>query len=232
MPNVERRKQAHKLNAAIDACLLAPATHPPRELATRLPLQGTVALVERVRRRATLLSRRDRAHADSILTAREALILALYASTTPRGAFTAWSDGSSRKGADGLVAGIGGLLMDPDGRIVARLSRLRRGLDAFAAELAALEAVMRAAERRGAERLRAYTDCVALQQLWLQKRIDPRLDRIRDLARRFRRVDLRALPRAHNQPADRLAHAALARAAGQEPEVTYTREQAPLGPAA
>lgn len=222
MPNVQRSKQAQELNAAIDACLLAPLKHPPHELAMQMPRLGVLSLVERVRRRAALLSRRDRAHADTILATRNALTLALYAGTASGGAFAAWSDGSSKKNADGPVAGIGGLVMAPDGRIVARLSRARRGLDAFAAEIAALQSVMQAAARHGAARLCVFTDCIALQRLWLEKRTDPRLARVNELARGFRRFDLRALPRLHNQAADRLARQALSRAAGLATGNTYT----------
>lgn len=209
MADAEGRRRARALNALIDACLLAPGEHPPRELAICLPAEDVTALAERVRRRATLIARRERPHAEAILTARDALILALYASATPRGAFTAWSDGSSRQGQ---AAGIGGLLMDPEGRMVAHLSQPLQGLDAFAAEVAALEAVMRAAADRGAGRLRVYTDCVALLLLWLEKRADPRLEQVRKQAHRFRRFELRALPRLHNQPANRLARQALASA--------------------
>lgn len=198
------KAQARALNALIDASLLTPGAD-PRALAARLPEQEAAALAERVRRRATLLARREKAHADAILAVREALILALYARAAPPGAFTAWSDGSSRHGK----AGIGGLLMDPQGLTVARLSEPRPGLDAFAAEIAALEAVMRAAAERGAGRLRVYTDCVALLLLWLEKRADPRLAEVRERARRFRRFELRALPRLHNQSANRLAREAL-----------------------
>lgn len=73
----------------IDAVLLAPAQPPPHELAARLPPDGTAALVERVRRRAISICRRARPRADSIVTARDALTLALYARATPRGGFTA-----------------------------------------------------------------------------------------------------------------------------------------------
>lgn len=200
-----RKDQARALNALIDASLLAPETHPPRELAARLPDEEAGRLAERVRRRAAVIARRERGRSDAILGARDQLILALYAHAAPPGAFTAWSDGASRLGK----AGIGGLLMDPEYRTVAHLAEPRPGLDAFAAEIAALEAVMRAAAERGAGRLRVYTDCVALLLLWLEKRADPRLAEVRERARRFRRFELRALPRLHNQPANRLAREAL-----------------------
>lgn len=199
----------------IDVGLLAPGGSLPGELTARLPAQDSTRLAERVCRRAALLSRRDRSAAESILAARDALVLALYARATPRGTFTTWSDGSSKMTPQELIAGIGGLLMDPQGRIVSRLSRPCRGLDAFAAEIAALEAVQHSAAVLGAERLRVYTDCVALLHLWLESRADARLEKVREQARRFRRFELRALPRAHNQPANRLARQALAQATSQ-----------------
>ncbi len=210
--DADRRRRARELNALIDAALGAPARHPPRQLAAYLRAEEPAALAERVRRRATRIARHERSRAETILAARDALILALYAGGGPSGGFTAWCDGSSKPGPDGPTAGVGGLLMDPQGRIVGRLSRPRRRLDAFAAEIAALEAVMHAACARGAQELRVFTDCVALQRLWLEQRADARLARVRELARRFRRFALHALPRLHNQPANRLARRALARA--------------------
>lgn len=44
---------------------------------------------------------------------------------------------------------------------VALADRVWRGLDSFAAEIAALEAVLRATAARGAERLCVFIDCVA-----------------------------------------------------------------------
>lgn len=118
-----------------------------------------------------------------------------------------------------MAAGIGGLVMDPASRVFVRVSRVRPGLDAFAAEVAALEAVQCGAAERGAERLRAYTDCAALLRRWLEKRTDQRLEKLGELARRFRRFELYTLPRLHNQPANCLARRALALAGGQG---TYT----------
>lgn len=50
-------------------------------------------------------------------------------------------------------------------------------------------------------------------------------ERVRELTCRFRRFDLRALPRPHNHPADRLACLALARAtAAQMAGDSYTEQ--------
>ncbi len=215
LTDAEKKRQARELNALIDAYLLEPGGLLPGELAGWLGAWGAPSLAERVRRRATRLSRGDRGHADVILATRDAVILALYAFAAADGAFTAWSDGSVAQAG----AGIGGLLMDPEGRIVDRLSHPGRWPDAFSAEVAALEAVMGAAVTRGAGRLRVYTDCLALLRLWLEKRGDPRLQQVRQLAGRFKGFDLQALPRLHNQPANRLARQALAGAAGS---ATYT----------
>ena len=66
------------LNEAIDKAL----TDPPKQLLDDLQplvrLQETEALADRVRRRATALVRSDRAHADTIMSTRDQIILTLY----------------------------------------------------------------------------------------------------------------------------------------------------------
>jgi hypothetical protein len=81
----------------------------------------------------------------------------------------------------------------------------------FEAEIAALEAALEATSTVAARRVRVYTDCDALVSLWLQRRQDPRLRRVRYLARRLRRFELRSLPRRHNQVVHRLARAGASR---------------------
>lgn len=98
--------------------------------------------------------------------------------------------------------------MDPGARIVATQSGPMENLRPFDAEIAALAALMQTASEHGAERLRVYTDCDGLVQLWLQARHDSRLDAVRALATRFRRLELRLVPRRHNQSAHRLARKA------------------------
>jgi ribonuclease HI len=200
----EARERARRLNRAIDRALIEPAEADVaalRYLGRHVP---PAELAERVRRRAARLGARRAG-----VVRRDALIAALYAAAAPRGWFSAWCDGSSARAAPGR-AGLGGLVMDPDGRVAARVSRAVRGLDALAAEIAAAAAVLQAALDRGAARLRLHTDCVTLARLWHEKRGDRRLESLRALAGRFRRLDIRAIPRAHNQPAHRLAYAAQA----------------------
>ncbi len=73
------------------------------------------------------------------------------------------------------------------------------------AEATAVAAVMQVALQVHVQRLRVHSDCVALVQLWLERREDPRLHTIRKLAAQFRWFELCSVPRLHNQPADRLA---------------------------
>ena len=100
--------------------------------------------------------------------------------------------------------------MDPGGRVVTRLARFHAELDPFAAEIAALTAVLRAGLRTGAARMRVHTDCVALARLWHERRSDPRLDSVRALSRGYRALAICAIPRSHNRPAHVLAREAMA----------------------
>lgn len=163
---------------------------------------GTTTLAERVRQRATALARRNRSVGARILVVRDTLIEALYRNASPKGWFCAWCDGSARP--DG-PASIGALVLGPDGRVVVRISRVANRISPFEAEIAALEAVLEVAVKRDFRRMRVHTDCRALVELWRAHRADPRLVRVRSLAHRLGRLELRAVPRLHNQPAHRLA---------------------------
>lgn len=195
------------LNALIDAALLDPACRRAWAVSLALPKHEVAPLAERVRRRATLLTRRARTQTVSILDARENLIQALYARDSPRGWCTAWCDGAT----DVSAAGIGGLLLDTQGQEVGRWSHVISPRDPFATEIAALVAALDFATVHRVGRLRVYTDCVALVRLWHEHRADDRLDTVGARTTQFARLQLRALPRLHNQPANRLARAALAR---------------------
>lgn len=163
---------------------------------------GTTTLAERMRQRATALARRNRSAGAQILAVRDALIEALYRDASPKGWFNAWCDGSARP--DG-PASIGALLLGPNSRVVARISRAADHISPFEAEIAALEAVLEVAVKRDFRHMRVHTDCRALVELWRAHRADPRLARVRSLAHRLERLELRAVPRLHNQPAHRLA---------------------------
>jgi ribonuclease HI len=207
--SVRKDPQATRdLNALVDAALLDPAFHRAWAVSRALRQHEVAPLAERVRRRATLITRRARAQTVSILDARDNLIQALYARDSPRGWHTAWCDGATDASE---AAGIGGLLLDTDGHEVGRWSRVITPRDPFATEIAALAAALEFATTHGVHRLRVYTDCVALVRLWHEHRADDRLGTVRARAARLERPQLRALPRLHNQPANRLARNALAR---------------------
>lgn len=202
-----RHPQASRdLNALIDAALLDPHRHETWALARAFPRADVTTLCERVRRRATVLARRARTQASAILEARDRLIQALYARDSPRGWCTAWCDGSGAQ-----PGAVGGVLADAHARVTEQWSRLVPARDPFATEIAALATAFEIAAAHGAARLRVYTDCVALVRLWHEHRADARLAVARACARQLAHVQLRALPRLHNQLANRLARAARAR---------------------
>ena len=199
----DRQRPARHVNEVIDRALQQP-TDAHFRAALRLHTTTTTQnLAERVRRRGTLLARRDRRHGAQIVQARDRLMLAIYADATPAGWHSAWCDGSIAAGMP--ATGLGGLLMDAAGRIVAEITRRAPSLTPFEAEIAALVAILQAARAQGARRLRVYSDCVAAVRLWQRSRDDARLAALAALARDFRRLEICALPRLHNQPAHRLA---------------------------
>jgi ribonuclease HI len=121
----------------------------------------------------------------------------------------AWADGASFNTDGHRQAGIGGLLVDSDGTVIEHISRPIGEEDAFAAELAALIAVIQSATERQQKRLWLYTDNRGLVQLWNEHRGDKRLNELRRQAASLERIALRAIPRLHNQPANALARAAI-----------------------
>ena len=199
----DQQRPARHVNEVIDRALQQPTDahfRAARRLRATTPMQN---LAERARRRATLLARRDRRHSAQILRSRDRLMLSLYADATPAGWHTAWCDGSITTGK--REAGIGGLLMDAAGRIVTEVTRRVPELTPFEAEIAALVAILQVARAQGVQRLRVYSDCGAVVRLWQRSRDDARLVALAALAREFRRLQVCALPRLHNQPAHRLA---------------------------
>jgi len=200
-----RRSVAGQLNEVMDRYLLD-ATERHLDVCRRLcSVHNVTALAERARRRATVLSKTNRTHSADILRARDTLILQLYAEAAPKGSFCGWCDASSIEYRGQRVAALGGLLLDPQHRVVARVAKIIGHSAAFEAEIVACVALLQTALRHGAERIQAYTDCGALVSLWSAKRHDPRLLKLRTLARRFRHVDLRMIPRLHNQSANHIA---------------------------
>lgn len=198
------RERAQRLNHAIDEALLDPGVHGVAMLYSLAGSAAPVELAERVRRRAVRLGARAR----KIASRGDELMAAIYAAAPPRGWFNAWCDGSSSR-TPPVRSGVAGLVRDPGGRIAARIAHSVPGLDPFAAEIAALAAVLQAARDARAKQIRVHTDCLALARLWDKHRADPRLDAVRARARAFRGFALRAIPRAHNRAANRLARAAM-----------------------
>jgi ribonuclease HI len=204
-----RQNQARQLNAVVDNALLAP-TDENREQLRQLAKAGDPGpLAERLRRRATLLVRRRSEDRTPLLRLRDELILAVYAAAAPTGWSCGWADGASFKTDGRRQAGIGGLLMASDGTVIERISRSIGEADAFAAELAALAAVMQCAAERRQKWLWLFTDNRGLVQLWNEHRDDNRLDELCRQAAGLERFTLRAIPRLHNQPANALARAAV-----------------------
>lgn len=202
---LHERERARILNRAIDQALLEPGRDDAAKLRELGGRPSTEELAERVRRRAARLGARSR----QVPGRGDALMAALYASAASPGWFSAWCDGSSHR-TPPSGAGVGGVVMDPGGRVVARLARFHADLDPFAAEIAALAAVLKAGLKARARRMRAHTDCVALARLWHERRSDPRLDSVRALARGFQALAIRSIPRSHNRPAHVLAREAMA----------------------
>lgn len=201
--SVERRR-------VLDDALRDPGAETIAALLALRRAAGTSTLAERLRSRATALARVHRAEAQAILERRDALIQRLYTDAVPRGAVSAWCDGSSATGPSGRMAGVGVLLVDPGGNVTAQRARYAGDLSPFEAEITALEAACDLASAHRIKRLRVHTDCRALTALWRTHRTDPRLIKVRAFAARLAWFDLRTVPRAHNQPAHRLARGAAA----------------------
>lgn len=205
---VTRREQARQFNKTIDEALFNPSTQHKEQVLQLTKVNAVGPLAERVRKRATLLGKRHRSDAKRILETRDELILALYASIVPQGWACAWCDGSSIKLGSTQRAGIGGLVMDSSGMVIARISRGIGANDAFTAELTAVASVIETAIEHQQRRLWVYTDNHGLAQLWQEQREDKRLADIRRLSGALERFSLRAIPRQFNQPANALARQA------------------------
>jgi ribonuclease HI len=212
-----RQNQTQQLNAIVDNALLAPTDGNHEQLKQLAKASTPGPLTERIRRRATLLAKRRSDDPAPLLRLRDELILAVYAAKVPKGWSCGWADGASFKTDGHRQAGIGGLLMDSGGTVIERISRSIGEADAFAAELAALIAVMQCATERQQKRLWLYTDNRGLVQLWNEHRDDKRLNKLSGQAASLERFTLRAIPRLHNQPANALARAVVRASASSDP---------------
>lgn len=203
------QNHARHLNALIDKVLLAPNDENREQLRQLAKASAPGPLAERIRQRATLLAKRRSDDRTPLLRLRDELMLSVYAAVIPKGWSCGWTDGASFKTDRHQQAGIGGLLMDSGGTVIEQISRAIGEADAFAAELAALIAVMQCATERQQKRLWLYTDNRGLVQLWNEHRSDIRLIELRRQAASLERFILCAIPRLHNQPANALARAAV-----------------------
>lgn len=201
------RSESRDLNRRIDRLLDAGIVD-VSELTTGTKPADPMMLAERIRRRAARRVRLQPVRAREILWTRDRLIFAVYASPLPADGFSAWCDGSSMRTDSAASNGIGAIVTDAHGAIVAKTAGRVLAVASFETEIAALEQTLELASGHGARHLRAHTDCPALAQLWSRHPHDRRLAAIRRLARRFERFELKAVPREHNQPAHRLAKAA------------------------
>ena len=195
----------------IDQALVTPSSQHQQQLSQLTQTIAVTPLADRVRKRATQLCKRQRKNTHKLLATRDKLIMALYATAVPQGWACAWCDGSSVKQDDHYQAGIGGIVMNSEGTVIARLCHAIGDYHAYEAEIAAVAAVIRTALDYQQRRLWVYTDNHGLAQLWHEHRNDNRLTEIRRFALDLDRFALRALPRQHNQPANALAKKAIAR---------------------
>jgi ribonuclease HI len=206
-----RRDVARATNEAIDHVLLRAALVDRQRALELTRREEPASVADRVRRRASRLAKIHGSRRSQILSAADALILALYHYAAPEGWLCGWCDASVARDGSPRRVGVGAIVLEESGRELARVSRPIAECEPFEAEIAALEAALEAISTVAARRVRVYTDCDALVSLWLQRRQDPRLRRVRYLARRLRRFELRSLPRRHNQVVHRLARAGASR---------------------
>lgn len=202
------QNEARWLNQLIDTALREPGEEHRRQIFQLGRHHNITAIAERMRRRATLLTRREHLPGQQIVTARDTLILALYAGAASQGWFCGWCDGSTRQTDQGCSSGVGGILTNPQGGEIIQFTQYVGALPPFETEIAAAQTLLQSALQHGVERLRVHTDCRALLELWLKNRDDQRLATLRSLTKRFRRIELDLVPRQHNHPANLLARSA------------------------
>jgi len=148
----------------------------------------------------------------------------------PEGApawFTAWCDGGSR-GNPG-PAGYGAVLQDPQGRVVARLSKFLGRQTNNYAEYAGLLAVLQWALDNDARHLRVLSDSeLMVNQIKGSYKVKnpglrPLWEEAKDRAARLDRFEIRHTLRGGNREADRLANEAMDQGQGKGGGVTLAR---------
>ena len=131
-------------------------------------------------------------------------------------------------------AGIGALLTDGAGRVVAQVSEYLGEATNNVAEFCALIAALEEAQRAGAASVAVLTDSelLARQVTGLYRVKDKQLQwlhaLILRLARGFQKFEIRHVPREENRQADRLANRAVSEWLKRHPPARRGGKQAPL----
>ena len=207
--HLSRREYAQQFNAIIDQALLEPSADHQQHLIQLVADINVTQLGERLRQRATRLGKTRRSERARLLSVRDELMQAVYAAAVPVGWSCAWVDGSSIKTDTQRHAGIGGVLMDANGKVIERMSQAIGEQGAFDAEVAALVAMLQLAIDHQQSQLWVYCDNQGLVNLWHEQRDDHRLDKIRTQVKPLQQFALRYIPSAHNQIAHVLAQKAI-----------------------
>jgi hypothetical protein len=143
------------------------------------------------------------------LSVRDKLIQVVYAAVVPAGWSCAWVDGSSIKTDAQRQAGIGGVLMDADGKVIEYINRAIGNKGAFDAEITALVAMLQLDTDHQYFKLWVYCDNQGLANLWHEQRDDHRLDERRTQVKLLQKFALRYISRAHNHITHVLAQKAI-----------------------
>jgi len=197
--------QVRELNQVIDDALTDSREQNRQAVCASATPQNIFRLAERVRRRATLMTRRKRKNVQILLHQRDTLIMALYAKITPPGWANVWCDGSSISHHDERRAGIGVIVFSSDAHRLAQASVYVGNKTAFEAEVQAIVHALDICASHNITKVRIHTDNKGLAQLWREHRQDSRMTIIREHAKNIEKLQIRALPRVHNQAANALA---------------------------
>ncbi len=81
--NLTQRRRAHTLNLVIDRALLKMSAQHLQQVVGLTKSDSVARLAERIRKRSSLLAKHRPSETETILQAREELILLLYASAVP-----------------------------------------------------------------------------------------------------------------------------------------------------
>lgn len=128
-------------------------------------------------------------------------------------AFQLWTDGGAR-GNPG-PAGIGAVVRDNDGEVVAEISEVIGWATNNIAEYRGLIEGMKAALEKGATRLQVHMDSLLVVQQMRgvykvkHEGLKPLYAEAKQIARRFEQISYTAIPRAKNAEADALMNQAL-----------------------